>query len=66
MTKDRYRGLTKGDARALKALGVEALGKDEESFIVRVRTSAETRMLLKNLSPKELGEAIERGLETSH
>jgi hypothetical protein len=47
----------------LKALGVEALGKGERSERVRIRGPEALFRVLEDLSPKERGLALIRGLE---
>ena len=55
--------LTKGKGKALEALGVVALEPGESSFVVRVRGPADLKAKLRAMSPKEIGEALWRGLE---
>ncbi len=59
---DRFRGLTKGDARATRALGVEPLRKNEVSKPVRIRGSQELHERLAKMSAKEIGQVLERAL----
>jgi hypothetical protein len=47
----------------LRALGVEALGEGERSEIVRIRGPEVLFRVLEDLSPKERGVALIRGLE---
>lgn len=56
--------LTKGNAKALKALGVEPLPPGQVSVLVRMRVSRETQKVIEreDIGPKELGEIFERGL----
>ena len=55
--------LPKGTKRQLEALGVEALEQHEVSKPVRIRVDKETMARVKALTPKEVGEAVKRGLE---
>ena len=48
--------------KQLEALGVTALEPGEISFMVRVRGSEELQKALRERSPKEIGELLEREL----
>ncbi len=57
-------GLQPGlNSRLKEARALEPLEQHEVSEPVRVRTSKETMRRIKALSPKEIGEALEQGLE---
>ncbi len=57
-------GLQPGlNPRLKEARALERLEHDEVSEPVRVRTSKETMARVKALSPKQIGEALLRGLE---
>jgi hypothetical protein len=47
----------------LRALGVEALGEGERSDMVRIRGPEALFRVLEDLSPKERGLALIKGLE---
>lgn len=64
--KPNQEGLEPGlNTHLMKARNLEPLGKDEESRAVRVRGSKTLFGRLQKMSPKEIGEALERGLEPS-
>lgn len=50
----------------LQLLGVEALGPEEESRMVRLRGPEHMFRVLEGLSPKERGEAMLAGLKATH
>lgn len=59
---DRFKGLTRGDERALSALGVERLEEDEVSKPVRIRVKQRVFDRLKEMSAKDIGDLLERAL----
>lgn len=58
----QFKGLTKGDQRALDALGIQRLGESEASKSVRIRGSSSLFERLKEMSAREIGEVLERAL----
>jgi hypothetical protein len=62
MMTDPFRGLTRGDERATRALGVEPLAPDEVSKPVRIRAPREVHERLKEMSARDIGELLTRAL----
>ena len=68
MSEDRFKGLTKGDHRALDALGVERLEDNERTAVYRVTAPAWVHEILSSLPGKSksrsLGELLTEKLKS--
>ncbi|HEX7021846.1 MAG TPA: hypothetical protein VF171_03245 [Trueperaceae bacterium] len=58
------RNLTRGNRKALDALGVEELKEDEVSKPVRIRANKAVHQRLSQLSAKEIGQLLEHALQS--